>query len=360
MVAAGAPISIGISVATTGDQAGIGRDIADAADLAVQDYGGTIHGRALKTSVIDDGCTDAEKAVDAARKFIAADVAGVLGPMCTTGAQAANSLYERAGIVHISPSATRVDLSAQGEQYFFRVSWRDDVQADTQSAYARGTLAVTNVMLVDDSEPYGRGLADEFATAFEGAGGQISSRQRIERGKTDFSALARAAKSASVDAVVFEGLNPEGALIVKALKAEQFAGAFIGPDGLLSVRDFLGEGGSAVEGAIITGGPAPDDAFVAKFRAKTQRVPTTPFVLQSYDSVTALIKAIDLVATDGPGGSLVIDRAKLAAALRAMRFTGLTGAIHFDGRGDRATGTASDAGLVIYKVTAGAFVPVTP
>lgn len=252
--AADEPLIIGVSVAMSGDQAATGGDIADAVNLAVADAGGALRGHPIKVIVSDDGCTDAEKARSIAREF-ATDAAllGVIGPMCTTGAQAANSVYEAAGIVHISPSATRVDLSEQGEQYFFRVGWRDDAQASWQARFAWNTLRIESVALVDDAEPYGRGLADAFAKAFEGLGGRIVARERVERGTTDMTDLARKVSSAAPGAVVFEGLNPEGALVAKALRTEQFTGVFIGPDGLLNARDFLGAGGAAVEGAIVSG-----------------------------------------------------------------------------------------------------------
>lgn len=356
---ANAPIVIGVSAALSGDQMNTGADISEAVKLAVKDYGGSVKGHAINVVVSDDGCTDAAMARGVARKFATdAALAGVIGPMCTTGAQAADGVYDRAGIIHISPSATRVDLSAQREAYFFRVSWRDDVQASLQARFTWDTLGAKTVFLIDDAEPYGRGLADEFNSAFEKLGGRVLSRERVERGTTDMSTLARTVKSTDADAVVFEGLNPEGALLVKALKTEQYKGAFVGPDGLLSIRDFLGAGGPATEGAIVSGGPAPDEAFVTKFRAATQRDPTTPFVLQAYDAVTALLKAVDASAVTDGGGSLTIDRVTLAAALRSQQFTGLTGSIRFDDRGDRAGESTSEAGIVIYRVTDGRFVPV--
>jgi branched-chain amino acid transport system substrate-binding protein len=358
-IASSADVVIGVSAALSGDQQNIGRDIADAIDLAVADYGGTLNGHAVRTVRSDDGCTDAQMAAKVAHDFVQNDtLIGVIGPVCTTGAQAANGLYERAGIAHISPSTTRVDLSAQGERYFFRTSWRDDAQAAIQAAYARGGVSAGTAVVVDDGEPYGKGLAEAFSAAFESAGGQIISHERIERGETDFSSLARMVRSADPDVLVFEGLNPEGVLLVRALRTELYGGIFIAPDGVLSVRDFLASAGPAGEGAIVSGGAAPDDAFVAKFRERFQREPTTPFVLQAYDATTVLLKAAEAAAVGGSDGSLRIDREQLAEIIRAQRVEGLTGAIHFDENGDRAGASAGEAGLVIYRVGDGMFLPV--
>ncbi|MEX0750349.1 MAG: branched-chain amino acid ABC transporter substrate-binding protein, partial [Dehalococcoidia bacterium] len=166
-IPAGAPLTIGVSVALSGDQVNLGTDIADAVELAVQDFGGALKSHRIAVKRLDDRCTDAEKAVEVAEDLLADDtLIGVIGPMCTTGAQAANDEYERAGIVHMSPSATRVDLSEKGETYFFRTSWRDDVQAMLQASHATDVLQAKTAVVIDDGDPYGKGLADAFAARF--------------------------------------------------------------------------------------------------------------------------------------------------------------------------------------------------
>lgn len=364
-IARGQPLKIGVSAALSGTPSGLGSDIADAVILATKDRGGSFKGHPLVVERQDDGCNDAEKAVAVARSLAAdAAVAGVVGPMCTTGAQAADSVYEMWHIVHILPSATRADLSQQNEQFFFRVAWIDEAQSDAQAAYALDTLRATTAIVIDDAEPYGRTLAEAFTADFEDGGGDVTSRERIERGDTDFAALARRVTSANPDVVAFEGLNPEGALIVQALRKEGYTGAFIAPDGVLNARDFIDAtrdkttGVPAADGAIVTGGWTPGDDFVARFQAAFQRAPSTPFVLQAHDAATALLKAIEAVATERSDGTLVIDRVQLAEALRTHGLDGLTGTIRFDERGDRIGGSANAAGISIYRVVDGRFEPV--
>jgi branched-chain amino acid transport system substrate-binding protein len=355
----GKPLIIGVSAALSGDQMNLGKDLADAAELATADRGGALKGHPLQIERMDDGCTDAEKAVAVARSLIKETaLVGVVGPMCTTGAQAADKLYEAAHVVHISPSATRIDLSQQGEQFFFRTSWRDDVQAQAQALYALGILYLDSATLIDDGEPYGKTLADAFSASYEKGGGKVLSRERIDRGAVDFTSLARQIKSANPRAVVFEGLNPEGVLIAKALHDADYGGTFIAPDGVLSARDFLVSGGPATEGAVVTGGATPDEAFVKRFQDRFQRAPGTPFVLQAHDAVSSLLAAIDSVAVDGSDGALVMDRARLAEALRAHNFAGLTGSIQFDENGDRRGDTPASLGVAIYRVVNGRFEPV--
>jgi len=353
----GQPLKIGVSAALSGDQQSLGADLADAVELATKDRNSTLKGHPLRVIRMDDRCNDAEQAVAVGRSLTADQgMAGVIGPMCTTGAQAANSVYEAAHLVHILPAATRADLSQQGERFLFRTAWLDGAQAQAQAAYAATSLHAATAVVVDDAEPYGRTLADGFTAAFEATGGTVGFRERIQRGDKDFSALARKVKSTNPDVVAFEGLNPEGALVVQALRKGEYRGAFVAPDGVLSARDFIGaDKSSAAEGAIVTGGPTPDDAFVAKFREAFKRAPGTPFVLQAHDAATALLKAIESVATERADGTLVIDREQLAATLRAQGLDGLTGTIRFDERGDRSGATAQEAGLVVYVVKHGRF-----
>jgi branched-chain amino acid transport system substrate-binding protein len=356
-IAPGQPITIGVSAALSGAAAGLGTDIADAVDLAIADAGSTLGGHPLVSKRVDDGCSDAEKAVQAARELIQAEgLIGVIGPMCITGAQAADRLYEAAGVIHILPAATRSDLSAQGERYFFRTAWQDDAQAQVQAQYLAEKLSARSVVLIDDGEPYGTTLADAFATAFTDLDGRVLSRERVKRGTVDFVTLAGHVQGAGPDAVVFEGLDPEGALLVKALRDAGYEGSFIASDGLLSVRDFVAVAGDAAEGSIVTGGPVPDEVFASRFRERFQRNAQTPFVLEAHDALTALVRALNSII-DQESGALSIDRTALAEALRGGRPALLTGTIHFDERGDRGGATASDLGLVVYRVTNGRFEP---
>jgi branched-chain amino acid transport system substrate-binding protein len=355
-IAAGEPIVIGVSVALNGEQGIIGQDLADAVDLAIRDFNRPIQGHAIVSTREDDGCNDAELAARAAEALTArGELVGVIGPMCTTGAQAANDVYEAAGAVHISPTTTRDDLSQQGGTYFFRTAWRDGAQGRLQAAYARMALQAETAVVIDDGDPYGKTLADAFVPGFEGTQGRVLSRERIERGTTDFTGIARQIVAARPDVVIFEGLNPEGAYLIRDLRQEGFAGAFVGPDSLLSLRDFVVVGGAATEEATVTGGRTPDEGFVTRFTEAYGRAPSTSFVLQAYDATRILLTSVESVASADNDGGLIVDRAALAQALRDQSFAVLTGSITFDEHGDRSGETAGEVGLAIYEVVDGRF-----
>jgi branched-chain amino acid transport system substrate-binding protein len=355
-IAAGQPLTIAVSAALSGEQQSVGADTAAAAELAVADYGAALQGHPLRVLRKDDECSDPEKAASVAQAIIdESGVVGVIGPICTTGAQAADPLYEEASVVHITPTVTRVELSAQVERYFFRTAWRDDMQSRIQATYSRDTLNASTAAIIDDGEPYGKSLADAFVPDFEAMGGRIVSHERAEPASVDLVSLAVRVASANPDIVVFEGLNPEAALLLKELRTASYRGVFIAPDAELNVHDFVSIAGDAAEGAIVTAGPVPDEPFTARFRERTQHVPSTGFVLQTYDAVTLLLRAVDAVASPQTDGTVVIDREALADAVRSRAYSGLTGTIRFDTNGDRSGDSPLELGLKLYRVVAGQF-----
>jgi branched-chain amino acid transport system substrate-binding protein len=224
-----------------------------------------------------------------------------------------------------------------------------------QAAYAREDLGADSAVVIDDGDPYGKTLADAFIPAFEAAGGTVLAHERVSRGTADFDTFARQVITGDPDLVVFEGLDPEGALLLRDLREAGFEGDFVGPDSLFNARDFIGTGGAATEGAVLTAGPVPDLAFTDRFNARFGRIPSTSFVLQAYDATRVLLEAIEEAAEEDSGGALTIDRHALAEALRSQSHSGLTGTIQFDERGDRSGMAPREAGISIYRVNNAAF-----
>jgi branched-chain amino acid transport system substrate-binding protein len=191
-------------------------------------------------------------------------------------------------------------------------------------------------------------------SAFEEREGRVLSRERLQRGATEFAALSRQVIAAAADAVVYEGLDPEGALLLRDLRGEGFEGLFVGPDSLLNEEDFIGTSGSAAEDAVLTAGPVADSDFNERYEARFGRAPGTSFVLQAYDAARLTLTAIETVAVAEDGG-VVIDRDSLADVLRGSAFAGLTGTIRFGESGDRTGESARELGLAIFRVSDGLF-----
>ncbi|MGH2632370.1 MAG: ABC transporter substrate-binding protein, partial [Tepidiformaceae bacterium] len=138
----GATVKIGISSALSGDAKGLGVPIADSAEAAGQ--GVTIKGHAVEFVREDDLCT-AEGGPQAADRLIKDNVVAVVGPICSGGTAASLESYDKAGITHISPSATAGNLTtpsrAEGPYVtFFRVPVLNADEAKAQADFAKNKL----------------------------------------------------------------------------------------------------------------------------------------------------------------------------------------------------------------------------
>ena len=111
IIPAGEPIVLGVSEPLTGPEAAAGIEDRDAVVTSVMRWkaanGKQIKGHEIEIRAEDDGCTEAAVTRQAAERLLRAPgLVGVLGPGCSAGAEEALPLYEQAGIVTISGSAT--------------------------------------------------------------------------------------------------------------------------------------------------------------------------------------------------------------------------------------------------------------
>ena len=130
----------------------------------------------LKIQLIaGDTQLSADLASSLAQKYIAdARVAAVLGPSTSGAVAAVSHALKQAGIVHISPSATRTSLTKGGRErrrtYFFRVVPDDDIQGPADALFMADKLKAKKVVVVDSQEPYSVGLADAVEKTLKAKG----------------------------------------------------------------------------------------------------------------------------------------------------------------------------------------------
>jgi branched-chain amino acid transport system substrate-binding protein len=185
------------------------------------------------------GDTPVEKgsgeALKVSQKFIAdPQVAAVLGPATSGGVASASKALTKAGLVHISPSATDTSLAAgpkakrTATPSFFRVVGGDYVQGPTDANFMISKLKVKSVAIVDFQEPYSVGLA-RAANATLKAKGVKTVRLSTSVNTTDFSSLVtRVPNDANV--VFFPTQQPEDAqtfgqqLLEQGKRAKMFGG----------------------------------------------------------------------------------------------------------------------------------------
>src|SRR5215212_1654936 len=117
MSAASAETRIGLAAPLSGPRLFAGEETRVGAEAAVRDLNarGGVFGELLVTVVVDDFC-DAEQGVAAAKKLVIDGVRFVVGHQCSGAALPASEIYEKAGIIFISPKATNPRLRARTEK----------------------------------------------------------------------------------------------------------------------------------------------------------------------------------------------------------------------------------------------------
>ncbi|WP_260764773.1 branched-chain amino acid ABC transporter substrate-binding protein [Mycobacterium sp. SMC-4] len=149
------PLSIAVAVPLSGPDATLGRGIRNGIQLAVDEHNGANAGCQIQLKPFDtEG--DAGAAEQAARQLVDdAFTIGVIGPAGSDEAAVAGPVFDDAGIVAITPSATRPELAARGWRTFLRGLANSAVQGVAVANYLRRTMGSSGVCVLDDGDPAG-------------------------------------------------------------------------------------------------------------------------------------------------------------------------------------------------------------
>ena len=115
--------------------------------------------------MIDDQA-DAEKG-KAAAKALCDDphVLAVVGHVNSGVMLASEKVYADCGLPIVTPMASNPAITEQGLANVFRLTNRDDRKGPGLAKWLAAKMGKKSAVVVDDGTPYGKGLADQFATA---------------------------------------------------------------------------------------------------------------------------------------------------------------------------------------------------
>jgi branched-chain amino acid transport system substrate-binding protein len=342
-------IKIGHVGPTSGAIAHLGKDNENGAKMAIEELnakGLQIGGQAVRFELLaEDDAADPKQGVAAAQKLVDAKVNGVIGHLNSGTTIPASQLYNDAGLVQISPSATNPKYTRQGYAGAFRMVADDVHLGGTLGKYAVETLGAKTVAVIDDRTAYGQGVADEFEKGVVAAGGTVVGREFTNDKATDFNAILTTLKAKKPDVVFFGGMDAVAGPMLKQMKSLGINAKFMGGDGICSseLPKLAGDGmadeqvfcaeAGGVEGEQIAGMDKFRADFKAKFGADVQVY--APYV---YDAVMVMANA--MVAANSA------DPATYLPALKAITHNGVTGTITFDEKGDIKNGALT---LKTYK-----------
>ena len=256
----GKTIKIGIELPQSGNELANGEPTKNGVLLAIKKANarGALAGYTFADNNQDDavnGVHDPDKG-RANMTTLVADpaVLGVVGPFNSGVARFEIPVSNEAGMAQCSPANTGTDLTQAGsdkyrargqdKRNYFRVAAPDNIQGPAMADYDYTDLGKHSVYLMDDTEPFGVGVADEFAKRFTALGGTVVKRDSVPKSTTDYTPFFTAAAALNPDVVYFGGTQVTGGGLARKQMVAAGMGAipFTGPDGIADLADGGGTG----------------------------------------------------------------------------------------------------------------------
>ncbi|GAA4526174.1 branched-chain amino acid ABC transporter substrate-binding protein [Amycolatopsis samaneae] len=323
-----------------GDNAALGLNIVYGVDLAVKQHNQANPGCQVALKRFDtEGKPDKAPGV-VTQAVSEAAIIGVIGLPFSGESKATGDLLFRAGLVHITPSATNPALAEHSWKTFFRGMGNDIVQGRAAAKFITDKLKANKVCVIEDDSEYGMGLAAQTKQAL---GAKASCSDKIKTKQTDFSAVVNKVNSEKPDAVFYAGYYNEGAPFAQQLHDKGVTAKFVGTDGVKD-QEFVKNAGSAAGSAYFTCPCVPEDNFkdfTDNYKKAEGHDPGT-YSAEGYDVATILLKGIDKGAKD---------RAGLLDFVKNYDGQGLTKKFKWDEKGE-----LSDVPVWSYRVQNGKIV----
>jgi branched-chain amino acid transport system substrate-binding protein len=336
--ATGTAIKVGVELPMTGGEAPNG--VPTAAGVALALTKNSVPGFTITCLQEDDAVNGKHNANQGAANMQTLvndpQVQFVVGAYNSSVSQAEIPVSNAAGLMQCSPANTAVELTkpwgaAKPEDLrpthpdkiaYVRLAATDDIQGAAGADIAYTIAGKKTVYLADDTQTYGKGIADAFATAYMKLGGTILKRDGIPATTTDFTSYITALKGLNPEYVYYGGVTTSGIGIFRKQMASQGLQTipFGGGDGIVdgaaaTASSFLNIAGS--DGAANTYGTVaaihdiPNAAqFAADYKAKFSTDPGS-YSAPAYACVQVFLQALKEVGTG------VTDLAQLREKIRA-------------------------------------------
>ena len=333
--------------------------IVNAINMAIEEAGGKAGGYTIKYVDKDDSTAAAGKWDEAteiknANDAVANDkLVAYIGTFNSGAAKLSIPILCAKGIVMISPANTGVGLTkpfepGEPDKYYpngckknyTRVIPNDALQGNAGALWA-SQLGAKNVYLLDDTEVYGKGIADVFNSKAGDYGLTILGRDGIDGKAPDYKALAEKVKATNPDLVYYGGITQNNAgQLWRDLRDAMPDVKLMGPDGIYE-SEFIQAAAEAAEGSYITFGGVPPDKltdagadFVKKYTEKYPNNPAEGYTAYGYEAAKVVLAAIERAAAKNPADVLALRAAVLDEVKATKDFSGALGTWSFDADGD--------------------------
>lgn len=322
-------VKIGVFVPLTGAQSTFGGDALRGAQMAAEEVnaaGGVLKGP-LELEVRDTRSDEATTTEVVNELTSNPEILLMVGEIASVRSILAAALAQAAEVPMISPGSTHQDVTAAGD-FIFRICYAEPFQGAAMARFAESLKARKAAVLLEETNPYSRGLAESFRTNFSKAGGEVVAEQTFREGDVDFKTQLEAIKAAQPDLVFLPSYYAEAAQVIRQARELGIDTPFLGGDGWDS-EEFLRVAGNAAENTYIANHfsaqnrLAQNENFITFYEAR-HGTPPPPLAALAYDTVKLAADAINRAGSR--------DRVKIREALAATSvFPGVTGTVTFDG-----------------------------
>jgi branched-chain amino acid transport system substrate-binding protein len=333
--------------------------MVNAIKMAIEEVNGKVGGYTINYVDKDDSTAAAGKWDEAteiknANDAVANDkLVAYLGTLNSGAAKLSIPILCAKGIVMVSAANTHVGLTlpfepGEPDKYYpngckknyHRVIPNDLLQGKAGALWA-SQLGLKSVWVVDDTEVYGKGLADVFASEAPNNGLEVLGRDGIDGKATDYKALADKIKAANPDLVYYGGITQNNAgQLWRDLRDAMPDVALMAPDGVYET-EFLESAEAAADGTYITTGTVPPSKltgkakeFVDKYAAKYPNNPVEGYTAYAYESAKVVLAAIERAAAKNPADILALRALVLDEVKATKDFDGILGTWSFNDAGD--------------------------
>ena len=319
-----ADLKIGIMVPTTGSEATYGKDMENAAKLAMSEINakGGVLGMTL-TSVTGDAACDPQQATAAASKLVSEKIVGLVGGYCSGATLPTMKIYGDASVPFVicAANSTKLITANPGNAVQINSTGFDQVKSAVALFQAQG---IKKLAIVHQGDGYSEDLAkltkEKWSTM-----GEVVAYEVVNKGEQDMSSLVTRIKSKAPDMVFWTAYYADGALLIKQLRQFGYGKAIAVGDGSNSPK-LMEIAGRAAEGVFCFSNPTVDylpeaKAFDAAYQKMFKQKPG-PYSALSYDGTYLLADAIKRAgSTDS--------KAIIKALNETKDFKGIAGPIMF-------------------------------
>src|SRR5262245_45894058 len=353
-------VTIAIELPQQGSEKAASDPIINGIKLAVKLAGGAAGGYAIEipqSAIYDDalnGAHDPQTGANNMSKIVADDATvAVIGPLNSSVAAAQIPISNEAGVLQCSPANTNPDLTKgqpaadlrTGPNNYIRVVTTDDVQGPAAAQYIYDVLGKKSVYVIDDTETFGKGVADAFDAEFKARGGTVVKHDAAPKTTQDYVSIMTAAKALNPESIYFGGVTATGG--ARILLAAEQAGLgdipYVGPDGINDgsgeTKDsFLNLGGASAKNSYSTLAGIGDFPGKAQFDLdyKTEYgIDATGYAGTGFACAQVVIDAIKRAGATSPADATALREAvRKAGTDTAAKYTTIVGDINFNADGD--------------------------